>query len=123
MDSGFFWPKCFTQQRDPPRPDFHVALVASALLTAPPSSTKQGDNFVQDSNGTPEQSNSGLMDSASSPFRLPASLEACRINALPPAAYYIADFISQEEEEAILHKVARHAARPGDPSTYLTETL
>jgi alkylated DNA repair protein alkB family protein 6 len=63
------------------------------------------------------------MESASSPFHLPASLEACRINALPPAAYYIADFISEEEEEAILHKVARHAAHPGDPSTYLTETL
>ncbi|KAH6850183.1 hypothetical protein B0I37DRAFT_352698 [Chaetomium sp. MPI-CAGE-AT-0009] len=45
------------------------------------------------------------MDSPSSPRHLPASLEACRINSLPPAAYYIADFISEEEEEAILHKV------------------
>ncbi|KAK4242572.1 alpha-ketoglutarate-dependent dioxygenase alkB 6 [Achaetomium macrosporum] len=36
---------------------------------------------------------------------LPPSLEACRITALPPAAYYIADFITEEEEEAILHKV------------------
>ncbi|GAB1320526.1 hypothetical protein MFIFM68171_10736 [Madurella fahalii] len=35
----------------------------------------------------------------------PATLEASRINALPPAAYYIADFISEEEEKAILHKV------------------
>ncbi|KAK3295966.1 uncharacterized protein B0H64DRAFT_417544 [Chaetomium fimeti] len=45
------------------------------------------------------------MDPPSSPFHLPTSLEPCRIDALPPAAYYIADFISEEEEEAILHKV------------------
>jgi alkylated DNA repair protein alkB family protein 6 len=43
-----------------------------------------------------------------SPHRinLPPSLEASRITTLPPAAYYIADFITEEEEEAILHKVA-----------------
>ncbi|KAK4044020.1 alpha-ketoglutarate-dependent dioxygenase alkB 6 [Parachaetomium inaequale] len=45
------------------------------------------------------------MDSPSSPIRLPASLEASKIHALPAAAYYIADFISEEEEQAILHKV------------------
>ncbi|KAH6624889.1 hypothetical protein B0J18DRAFT_444764 [Chaetomium sp. MPI-SDFR-AT-0129] len=37
--------------------------------------------------------------------RLPASLDANRIHALPAAAYYIADFISEEEEKAILQKV------------------
>ncbi len=42
------------------------------------------------------------------PVNLPPSLESRRINALPPAAYYISDFISEEEEAAILHKVARH---------------
>ncbi|KAK4123783.1 hypothetical protein N657DRAFT_656132 [Parathielavia appendiculata] len=36
---------------------------------------------------------------------LPPSLEARRITALPPAAYYIADFITEYEEQAILHKV------------------
>src|SRR4051812_14576141 len=36
---------------------------------------------------------------------LPASLDANRIHALPAAAYYIADFISEEEEKAILQKV------------------
>ncbi len=42
------------------------------------------------------------------PVNLPPSLESRRINALPAAAYYISDFISEEEEAAILHKVARH---------------
>ncbi|KAK4114028.1 hypothetical protein N656DRAFT_796546 [Canariomyces notabilis] len=45
------------------------------------------------------------MDSYPSQVNLPAKLEASRINALPPAAYYIADFISEDEEQAILHKV------------------
>lgn len=36
---------------------------------------------------------------------LPASLDASRIHALPSAAYYIAEFISEEEEKAILQKV------------------
>lgn len=38
-------------------------------------------------------------------IRLPGSLEECRITTLPPAAYYIANFISEEEEENILRKV------------------
>ncbi|KAI1844947.1 hypothetical protein JX265_009574 [Neoarthrinium moseri] len=47
-------------------------------------------------------------DSAPSkpPFILPASLDHVRIGALPPAAYYISDFISEDEEHAILDKVA-----------------
>jgi len=45
------------------------------------------------------------MDSLSSSIHLPASLEASRIGPVPAAAYYIADFISEEEEEAILNKV------------------
>lgn len=51
------------------------------------------------------------MDSPPSQISLPRSLEASRIHALPPAAYYIPDFISEEEEAAILHKVARHSKR------------
>jgi alkylated DNA repair protein alkB family protein 6 len=49
------------------------------------------------------------MDSAPSQVNLPPSLEASRITGLPPAAYYIADFLSEDEEQAILHKVARSA--------------
>ncbi|KAL2135544.1 hypothetical protein VTI74DRAFT_8150 [Chaetomium olivicolor] len=45
------------------------------------------------------------MDSQAPGVNLPPSLEASRVSALPPAAYYIADFISEEEEEAILDKV------------------
>jgi alkylated DNA repair protein alkB family protein 6 len=54
------------------------------------------------------------MKTVLSPIKLPPSLEACRIRALPPAAYYIADFISEEEEQAILHKVAGHALDRAD---------
>ncbi|KAK5664191.1 hypothetical protein OQA88_407 [Cercophora sp. LCS_1] len=45
-------------------------------------------------------------------IRLPASLEECRITALPPAAYYIANFISEEEEEAILRKAPKIETAP-----------
>ncbi|KAK4157902.1 alpha-ketoglutarate-dependent dioxygenase alkB 6 [Chaetomidium leptoderma] len=45
------------------------------------------------------------MTSPLTQINLPQSLEASRIHVLPRAAYYIADFISEEEEEAILHKV------------------
>ncbi|KAL1840096.1 hypothetical protein VTJ49DRAFT_791 [Mycothermus thermophilus] len=44
-------------------------------------------------------------NSSPSPIKLPSSLEAVRIASLPRAAYYIADFITEEEEEVILHKV------------------
>ncbi|OLN93966.1 Alpha-ketoglutarate-dependent dioxygenase alkB-like protein 6 [Colletotrichum chlorophyti] len=37
---------------------------------------------------------------------LPASLDDVRIKKLPPSAFYIADFISEEEEQAILQKIA-----------------
>ncbi|ORY63414.1 uncharacterized protein BCR38DRAFT_410342 [Pseudomassariella vexata] len=37
---------------------------------------------------------------------LPAALEDARITALPSAAYYIPDFISEGEEQAILQKIA-----------------
>ena len=36
---------------------------------------------------------------------LPTSLEHARIASLPPSAYYIPDFISEEEERHILDKV------------------
>lgn len=39
------------------------------------------------------------------PTSPPASLEHARISSLPAAAYYIADFISEEEEKLILEKV------------------
>jgi len=38
---------------------------------------------------------------------LPSSLEQSRITALPPSAYYIPNFISEDEEKLILEKVAR----------------
>jgi alkylated DNA repair protein alkB family protein 6 len=48
-------------------------------------------------------------------IHLPVSLEENRITTLPGFAYYISDFISEEEEQAILHKVSRPeplASRP-----------
>lgn len=45
---------------------------------------------------------------------LPTSLEESRITTLPEFAYYIPDFISEEEEQAILHKVSR----PESPSLF-----
>ena len=43
-------------------------------------------------------------------IHLPASLRDSRVTTLPPNAYYIADFISEEEEGAILQKVPISAA-------------
>ncbi|KAF4783219.1 calpain [Colletotrichum scovillei] len=37
---------------------------------------------------------------------LPASLDDVRVKKLPPSSYYIADFISEEEERLILQKIA-----------------
>ncbi|KAI1502248.1 Alkbh6 protein [Biscogniauxia marginata] len=37
---------------------------------------------------------------------LPDSLDQTRITALPPAAYYISNFITEDEETAILNKIA-----------------
>lgn len=48
-------------------------------------------------------------------IQLPATLEQARILGLPPAAFYIPNFISVDEEQAILGKVrsARYSrARP-----------
>lgn len=39
--------------------------------------------------------------------QLPESLEDCRLKDLPSIAFYIPDFISEEEEQAILQKVRR----------------
>lgn len=36
---------------------------------------------------------------------LPASLEQARVERLPARAYYIADFISEDEEKVLLDKV------------------
>jgi hypothetical protein len=38
-------------------------------------------------------------------FTLPLTLEAAKIAILPGNAYYVPDFISEEEEQAILEKV------------------
>ncbi|KAK6081688.1 calpain [Seiridium cupressi] len=40
------------------------------------------------------------------PIVLPASLDHARIKSLPPAAYYIPDFISEDDERIILDKIA-----------------
>jgi alkylated DNA repair protein alkB family protein 6 len=42
---------------------------------------------------------------------MPASLEDVRIKRLPSRAYYIADFISEEEEQVLLNKVGSVEAR------------
>lgn len=36
---------------------------------------------------------------------LPSSLEDVKISKLPPSAYYVANFVSKEEEKMILDKV------------------
>jgi alkylated DNA repair protein alkB family protein 6 len=46
------------------------------------------------------------MDSLPPLTCLPTSLEDARIKSLPPSAFYIADFITQEEEEVLLNKVS-----------------
>ncbi len=55
-------------------------------------------------------------DSSTSPVSLPpgvslpASLDDVKIATLPPVAYYIANFISEDEEQAILDKVWENMA-------------
>lgn len=46
-----------------------------------------------------------LDDTQSKSHSLPRSLDQVRIERLPPAAYYIADFITEDEERHILEKV------------------
>jgi hypothetical protein len=36
---------------------------------------------------------------------MPAPLEAVRIKGLPDSAFYVSDFITEEEERALLNKV------------------
>lgn len=50
-------------------------------------------------------SSSGHKDDAGNGFSLPLSLDHARITTLPQTAYYIPDFISEEEERMILDKV------------------
>lgn len=50
-------------------------------------------------------SSSGHKDDAGNDFSLPPSLDRARITTLPQTAYYIPDFISEEEERMILDKV------------------
>lgn len=45
-------------------------------------------------------------------IRLPASLQHARVSGLPPASFYIPDFISEEEEKLLLNKVHPRAAYP-----------
>lgn len=46
------------------------------------------------------------MDSNSQLTFLPASLDEAKIQSLPASAYYIADFISKDEEQTLLSKIA-----------------
>jgi alkylated DNA repair protein alkB family protein 6 len=46
-----------------------------------------------------------MADDLNHPISLPASLDNVRIESLPPAAYYISDFVSEDEERNILDKV------------------
>ena len=39
-------------------------------------------------------------------INLPTCLEHVKVKSMPTSAYYIADFISQAEEETILQKVS-----------------
>jgi len=39
------------------------------------------------------------------PKTIPAYLDDCRIKGLPSSGYYIADFITPEEEQVLLEKV------------------
>ncbi|KAK4216107.1 hypothetical protein QBC37DRAFT_417776 [Rhypophila decipiens] len=48
-----------------------------------------------------------MTDPSSGSVRLPQSLEHARIPNLPPSAFYMADFISEEEEKLILEKIER----------------
>ncbi|OTB08037.1 hypothetical protein M426DRAFT_8246 [Hypoxylon sp. CI-4A] len=47
-----------------------------------------------------------LIAPTSTNSKLPDYLDQVRITSLPPTAYYISDFITKEEEEAILEKIA-----------------
>ncbi|RSL71265.1 hypothetical protein CEP51_012081 [Fusarium floridanum] len=51
-------------------------------------------------------SSSGHQDNAGNGFSLPPSLDHARITSLPQTAYYIPDFISEEEERMILDKIS-----------------
>lgn len=46
------------------------------------------------------------MSTSPAGFSLPSSLDRVRISGLPATAFYIADFISEEEERFILEKIA-----------------
>ncbi|WAO88538.1 Hypothetical protein NCS54_00589100 [Fusarium falciforme] len=54
---------------------------------------------------------SGHKDDAGNGFSLPPSLDHARITTLPQTAYYIPDFISEEEERMILDKIS-NAPKP-----------
>ena len=45
------------------------------------------------------------MDSLPQLTSLPASLEDARVESLPSSVFYIADFITKEEEQILLNKV------------------
>ncbi|KAJ6780729.1 hypothetical protein PWT90_04292 [Aphanocladium album] len=47
-----------------------------------------------------------MAEASNTGVSLPTSLEAVRIESLPAAAYYIPNFISEEEEQLILDKIA-----------------
>ncbi|KAI8966847.1 hypothetical protein F5Y11DRAFT_6399 [Daldinia sp. FL1419] len=50
--------------------------------------------------------NNEFMDITPANLKLPDYLDDVRVTRLPAAAYYVSDFISQDEEQAILDKIA-----------------
>jgi hypothetical protein len=85
-----------------PRIDEHTATRSGASLDSPASllTCQSSEKLLVNSGGvvTMSQSLTGLMN-------LPACLEDVKIKSLTNSAYYIADFISEAEESAILNKV------------------
>jgi hypothetical protein len=52
------------------------------------------------------------MSTAGDTVKLPSTLEDVRIADMPGAAYYIADFVTEDEEGSLLNKVGKCRTDP-----------